>query len=99
MGLATGRHEPAEAHQEYPEEKRERFLSAAELRRIGEVLREVETEWVELPSAILAVRLLILTGCRLSEIMTLQWAHVDLPENVLRLPDSKSGAKVVHLGV
>ena len=39
-----------------------------------------------------------LTGCRLNEIMTLKWAYVDLTERVLRLPDSKSGAKVVHLG-
>jgi len=78
--------------------KRERFLSAAELRRIGEVLREMEAERIELPSAILAARLLILTGCRLNEIMTLKWTYVDLAERVLRLPDSKSGAKVVHLG-
>ena len=35
---------------------------------------------------------------QMNEIMTLQWAHVDLPERALRLPDSKSGAKVVHLG-
>jgi hypothetical protein len=38
----------------------------AELRRIGEVLREMEAEGIELPSAILAARLLILTGCRLN---------------------------------
>ena len=49
-------------------------------------------------SAILAARLLILTGCRLNEIMTLKWEHVDLTETVLRLPDSKTGAKLVHLG-
>lgn len=43
-------------------------------------------------------RLLILTGCRLGEIMTLRWNYVDLSAKVLRLPDSKTGAKVVHLG-
>ncbi len=58
----------------------------------------MEAEGIELPSAILAARLLILTGCRLNEIMTLKWAHLDLAERVLRLPDSKSGAKIVHLG-
>ena len=73
-------------------------ISPAELRRVGEVLREMEAEGIELPSAILAVRLLILTGCRLSEIMTLKWEYVDLEEGALRLPDSKTGAKVVHLG-
>jgi integrase len=82
----------------YPEKKRERFLSAAELRRVGEVLREMEAEGVEVPSAIAAVRLLTLTGCRLGEIMTLRWEHPDIPGKALRLPDSKIGAKVVHLG-
>jgi integrase len=58
----------------------------------------MEAEGIELPSAILAVRLLIMTGCRLNEIMTLKWAYVDLADRVLRLPDSKTGAKIVHLG-
>ncbi len=58
----------------------------------------MEVEGVELPSAILAVSLLILTGCRLNEIMTLKWEYVDFTDKVLRLPDSKTGAKVVHLG-
>lgn len=82
----------------YPEEKRERYLSAAELRRIGEVLREMESERIELSSAILAARLLILTGCRLGEIMTLKWDYIDFDECALRLPDSKTGKKVVHVG-
>lgn len=30
--------------------------------------------------------------------MTLQWEHVDIAGKALRLPDSKTGAKVVHLG-
>ena len=71
---------------------------AAELRRIGEVLREMEMESVELPSAILAARLLILTGCRLNEVMSLKWSHVDFDGPALHLPDSKTGAKVVHVG-
>ena len=51
-----------------------------------------------MPSAIAAARLLILTGCRLGEIMTLKWEYVDIPRKALRLPDSKTGTKVVHLG-
>ncbi len=97
-GLRPDGSNPRKHIQKYPEEKRERFLSPAELRRVGEVLREMEAEGVELPSASLAVRLLILTGCRLGEIMTLKWDHVDIPGRALRLPDSKTGAKVVHLG-
>ena len=97
-GLRPDGSNPRKHIRKYPEEKRQRFLSAAELRRVGEVLREMECERLELPSAILAVRLLIFTGCRLNEIMTLKWEHVDFADRVLRLPDSKTGAKVVHLG-
>ena len=89
---------PRKHIKKYKEQKRERFLSPGELKRVGEVLREMESEGVELESAIAATRLLILTGCRLSEIMTLKWAHVDIADKALRLPDSKTGAKVVHLG-
>ena len=58
----------------------------------------MESEGIELPSAIVAIRVLILTGCRLGEIMTLKWEHLDTAAKALRLPDSKTGAKVVHLG-
>lgn len=97
-GLRPDGSNPRRHLKKYAEEKRERFLSPAELKRVGEVLREMESEGLELTSAIAAVRLLILTGCRLNEIMTLQWEHVDIPAKALRLPDSKTGAKVVHLG-
>lgn len=54
--------------------------------------REVISEF-----AVAAVRLLMLTGCRASEILTLKWEHVD-PRGFLNLPTSKTGAKVVMLG-
>ena len=82
----------------FKEEKRERFLSDEEYQRLGAALREIEQERLETPSVIAAIRLLMLTGCRLSEIQKLQWEHVDLDAGELRLPDTKTGAKVVHLG-
>ncbi len=97
-GLRPDGSNPRKHIKKYAEEKRERFLSPAELKRVGHVLREMENEAIELASAIGAARLLILTGCRLGEIMTLKWEHVDLAGRALRLPDSKTGAKVVHLG-
>jgi integrase len=97
-GLRPDGSNPRKHIKKYREEKRERFLSPAELRRVGEVLREMEVEGIELLSSIAAARLLMLTGCRLGEIMTLQWEHVDIAGKALRLPDSKTGAKVVHLG-
>ena len=82
----------------FKEEKRERFLSDEEYQRLGTALREIEQERSETASAIAAVRLLMLTGCRLSEIQKLRWEHVDLDAGELRLTETKTGAKVVHLG-
>ncbi|MFM8499896.1 MAG: tyrosine-type recombinase/integrase [Chakrabartia sp.] len=97
-GLRPDGSNPRRLIQKYPEVKRERYLSMDEIKHLGDVLREVEQEGREMPSAILAIRLLIYTGCRLSEIMTLQWDYVDLEARTLNLPDSKSGAKKVFLG-
>jgi integrase len=44
-----------------------------------------------------AIRLLILTGARLREILHLRWEHVDLERGLLLLPDSKTGKKVIVL--
>jgi integrase len=49
------------------------------------------------PFAAAALRLLLFTGCRLREILHLQWEHVDLGRGLLFLPDSKSGRKTVIL--
>ena len=78
----------------YKEEKRERYLTEEELARLGKVLRESTTE----PEAVNCIRLLLLTGCRLGEIQTLKWDYIDYKAGVLRLPDSKTGAKVVPVG-
>lgn len=89
---------PRKRIKKYAEQKRERFLSTAELQRVGEVLAEMDAERVEMTSAIAATRLLMLTGCRLNEILSLKWRDVQLGAGELRLPDSKSGKKVVQLG-
>ena len=77
----------------YKERKRERFLSPEETERLGEVLREAEAE---MPSAVAAIRLLLLTGCRLSEIQFLRWEYVK--GDCIELPDAKTGGRVVPLG-
>ena len=81
----------------YKEEKRERFLSAEEIARLGRVLDETLRDGSETRSAVVAIRLLMLTGCRLSEIQKLRWKHVDLKAGELRLPDSKTGGRAVPL--
>lgn len=89
---------PALGIRKFPEKKMDRFLSPAELARLGEVLAAAEALGVESPYAIAALRLLILTGCRKNEIVKAERTWVDMTHRCLRLPDSKTGAKVVHLG-
>ena len=81
----------------YQEDSRERFLSQSELTRLGQTLAEAETSWGTSPHAIAAIRLLILTGCRSSEILKLQWDDVDFERRCLQLPDSKTGKRQVVL--
>jgi integrase len=96
-GLRGKHSNPCEDIERYPERKRERFLSSSELRALGQALQAAEVDGVERLYAIAAFRLLLLTGCRLSEIQTLKWDHVDLDQMEFHLPDSKTGPKTVHL--
>lgn len=88
---------PARGVKPYRPQPRERFLSASELAALGEVLADAEARR-ENPFAIAAIRLLMFTGCRKHEILSLQWEWIDFERSVLRLPDSKTGAKSVPLG-
>jgi integrase len=47
--------------------------------------------------AIAAFRLLIFSGARLSEVLTLRWEWIDQAQGLARLPDSKTGAKNLYL--
>jgi integrase len=59
--------------------------------------KEAKRRTVIDPFAAAAIRLLILTGARLREILKLEWKHVDLERGLLLLPDSKTGAKSIIL--
>jgi integrase len=88
----------------FAEKKRNRFLAEDELLRLATVLDAEETEWRRLLphfawklSIVFAIRLLVLTGARLSEILTLEWEDVDLKQRMIWLKDSKTGAKPIYL--
>ena len=83
---------PCAGLRRYPRRGRERFLTAGETRRLGAALAAQESV-TPLPATV--VRLLILTGCRQSEIRTLQWQ--DYREGHLFLRDSKTGPRTVWL--
>lgn len=97
-GLRPDNTNPTRHIEKYKEHKKERYLSPEELSRLGEALADAEAAKAELPQAIVALRLLILTGARLSEILTLKWDYVDFDRREIALPDSKTGKKTIQLG-
>lgn len=94
-GERTDGSNPCKHVERYPEGKRERFLTPDELRRLGDTLLSVEK--TAHPSAVAAIRLLIFTGGRLSEVLGLKWDWIDFARGIARLPDSKTGAKNLTL--
>ena len=96
-GIAPESGNPCRFVRKYKQHARERFLSEEEFRRLGRVLGEVESEGKVNPHAVAAFRLLMLTGCRKSEILTLRWEDVDLQAGEIQLRDAKTGARAVAI--
>ncbi len=96
-GFRQGQTNPCKGVKRYRENKRERYLSREEFDRLGNVLSEAEATGAENLYAIAAIRLLILTGARVSEILTLTWEEVDLERGLLLLKTSKTGQKPIYL--
>ena len=82
---------PCRSAQKYRAARRERFLTDAEFRRLGRALDELEATGRISPFAAAAIRLLMLTGCRRNEILTLRWEDVRLDAKELKLRDRKTG--------
>jgi len=95
--VPEGASNPCRSLVKFPERRRERFLTDEEFNRLGETLDEMEAGGGASASAVAALRLLALTGCRRSEVLKLRWEYVALDAAELRLPDSKTGARVIPL--
>lgn len=80
-----------------PEKARRRYLSMEELPKLGHVLQAWESYggWHRKTSRLF--RLLIMTGARKNEIAKAKREWLDLDAGMLRLPDSKTGAKLIAL--
>ena len=83
---------PCKGIKRYRREGRERFLSAAEIRSLAAVLGRFEADR---PQQVAIIRLLLLTGCRASEVRTLKWRY--RREGKLFLPETKTGPRLVWL--
>ena len=87
---------PCRHIKKFPMQSRQRFLTKDEFSILHKKLNFYEKAQLESPSVITAIKLLIHTGCRLSEILTLKWEYIDFDNKCFRLPDSKTGAKTIH---
>ena len=92
-GLRPDGSNPCRHVEKFPQRRRERMLSADELSRLGDALAAYDGS----PYYVAAIKLLIFTGARLGEVLGLQWEWVDFERGEARLPDSKTGAKTLHL--
>jgi integrase len=84
---------PCRHVERFPQRRRERFLSADELARLGDALALYRGP----PYHPAMIKLLVFTGARLGEVLGLQWEWINMERGEARLPDSKTGAKTIHL--
>lgn len=88
---------PALGTKQFKLKTHDRYLTSDELDRLGKALDSAERNGVSI-FAVAAIRFLSMTGCRRNEALTLQWSWIDFEHRIAKLPDSKTGQKVVHLG-
>ena len=91
-GLVAEGGNPCRSVGKLPERPRVRFLTDAEFVKLGRALDEAVESGAASPMAVTALRLLALTGCRKSEILSPRWTDVDLEAGELRLGATKTGA-------
>ena len=88
---------PTQHIRKYKETPRERFLTQDEMTTLERTLSDAEDNYLVSPSVIHALRVLLMTGARLQEVLTMKWEYVDFENGKIHLPDSKSGKKTIWL--
>lgn len=92
LGYRSKGTNPCRGIPRYKRQLPERYLTPREFRRLGAVLADCEPIY---PEAVAAIRLLMFTGARCSEISGLEWEWINPP--YAQLPDSKTGPKRLYL--
>ena len=88
---------PAKRIKQYPDNRRERFLSDDELVAAFTGISALEDAGVISIFAAAALRMCLFTGARQGEMRILRWAEVDFKRRLLLLADSKTGRKPIFL--
>jgi integrase len=71
--------------------RRERLLTGGEIGALMQALDAADSDKTERPQAIAVIRVTLLTGARISELLTLRWQNIRRDEMELHLPDTKTG--------
>ncbi|PHR11654.1 MAG: integrase [Sphingopyxis sp.] len=74
-------------------QKLKRHLNAGEIRHMGKVMTQMESEG-EHPTALAAIRVMLLTGFRRMEVLAMRKEWVQPDDNLVRFPDTKSGPQM-----
>ena len=88
---------PCSGIQKHTDRKMQRFLREEELLRLEKVLEAEENSNTRSPYILGIIRMLMYTGCRRGEILTLKWEDVHMEDSYIQLKDSKTGARIVPL--
>ena len=109
-GIRPQNSNPCRHISRYPERQVHRPLNELEIARLAKRLTEAErgqpvedpktgklVSIAENPRAVAAIRLMMFTGARRNEILRLRWDEVDLEASLIRLADTKTGAKIIRL--
>ena len=79
----------------YKENQRDVYLTMEQIEKVGLVFKELEKH--HSVYMIAALKMLLFTGRRTGEILTLRWEYLDFENSKMHLPDTKTGAKTFHL--
>ena len=90
-GYLPLRSNPCTGVNKYKENKKQRFLSDAELKRLEDALIKQLEEEPTSYCTVKAIFMILYTGCRVSEILNLKWENVHLRDQYIHLPDTKTG--------
>lgn len=88
-------HNPAQGIKCRPDNKRETFLTIDEIRDFGRLLAH-DTVRENYKHTVNAVKLLLLTGCRRDEILSLRWEYINWEKQFFAFPITKTTNKQIR---
>ncbi len=97
-GLRPQNSNPCRHLKRNKENKRERYLVSNELAAVSNAMQKMVADGRLDETVEKAIKLLMFTGCRVSEVLNLQWEEVDFDNSRLNFKDSKTGAKTIPIG-